>query len=117
MRSLLFSLLMLGGLAWWQRDWIMQQIQPPSAEQWVYTWRDAAGHSHYSETPDVPNAKRVKLPPLQTLPAARAAGPAATKPAPDQCNEPDPLAQAQCINAQENQHNRDIDKMTKSQGD
>ena len=118
MRNLLLSLLILGGLALWQRGWIMQQIKPAqTGEHWVYTWHDAAGHPHYSETPDAPSAKRVKLPPLQTLPAVHPAGPTADKPAPDQCHEGDPLTQAQCINAQENQHNRDIDKMTKSTGD
>lgn len=120
MRNLFLCLLvLLGGLAWWQRDWLKHQIQPPPAEHTVYTWRDASGHVHYSETPDAPNAKRVALKPLQTLPAAHPpTTPAANKPpaapAPEQCNEDDPVAQARCINAQETQHNLVIDRMTQA---
>ena len=59
MNTLMVSVVIIGGLAWFQQDTLKaqwQKLYPPPApvatQTTVYTWKDKDGTVHYSNTPD-----------------------------------------------------------------
>ena len=68
MNTLMVSVMVIGGLAWFQQDKLKtqwQKLSPPPApvatQTTVYTWKDKDGTVHYSNTPDNHSAKQTTV--------------------------------------------------------
>ena len=90
MNTLMVSVVIIGGLAWFQQDTLKAQWHklypspaPVATQTTVYTWKDKDGTVHYSNTPDDPKATVKVIDTARTTPLE----PIPEKPAPKADNK------------------------------